>query len=282
MGSSTIKHALLASALSLMAGTAWAETTGYGKCELTGERASHTIEPAVPGQFNVIINLPAVGQFNGDTPETVQDGFEFCMAVNIAHRLGLDSVKLTNASFDSIVAGKNKDFDIALALISVTEPRKKVVDFSTPYMQSSFGVAAKAGADVTEADLASSRVGVQAGTTLVSFVQDTLKVADVDVYDDTASMFTAAASGKVDAVMTDMSIVLGQVANSQGRLKVVGKYPTDDEMAGIYPKGSLNKPVIDAVIAELKEDGTLKKLEAAYLLPSWGGVSPDDVATWQQ
>jgi len=33
---------------------------------------------------------------------------------------------------DSIVAGQNKDFDITLALISVTEPRKKVVDFSTP------------------------------------------------------------------------------------------------------------------------------------------------------
>src|SRR5687768_8576093 len=146
----TIKTALLASALTVVAGgVASAETVGYGKCELTGKKGSHSITPAVPGQFTVIINLPAVGQFNGDTPETIRDGYEFCMAVNVAHRLGLDKVKLVNASFDSIVAGQNKDFDIALALISVTEPRKKVVDFSVPYAHSNYGVAAKKGVELT-------------------------------------------------------------------------------------------------------------------------------------
>jgi polar amino acid transport system substrate-binding protein len=282
MNFTTIKAALLASVLTAMAGgMASAETVGYGKCELTGKKGTHSITPAVPGQFTVIINLPAVGQFNGDTPETIQDGFEFCMAVNIAHRLGLDKVKLVNASFDSIVAGQNKDYDIALALISVTEPRKKVVDFSTPYMEGSYGVAAKADATVTADSVKKGRIGVQAGTTLVPFVQETLKAEKVDVYDDTASMFTAAAAGKVDAVMTDLSIVLGQVANSKGKLKNVGKYLTDSKTAGIYPKGSKNKEQIDAIITELKNDGTLKKLEQAYLVPSWGGVSPDDVPTWK-
>lgn len=277
-----LKAALLASTLMVAgAGMASAETVGYGQCELTGKKGAHSITPAVPGQFTVIINLPAVGQFNGDTPETVRDGYEFCMAVNIAHRLGLDKVKLVNASFDSIVAGQNKDFDIALALISVTEPRKKVVDFSTVYMESSYGVATKADANVTDATIKTSRVGVQAGTTLVPFAQETLKATKVDVYDDTASMFTAAAAGKVDAVMTDLSIVLGQVANSKGRLKVVGQYPSGGKTAGIYPKGSSSKPVIDTIIQELKDDGTLKKLEAAYLLPSWGGVSPDTIPTWK-
>lgn len=277
----TIKAALLASVLAVVAsGVASAETVGYGKCELTGKKGSHSITPAVPGQFTVLINLPAVGQFNGDTPETIQDGFEFCMAVNIAHRLGLDKVKLVNASFDSIVAGQNKDYDIALALISVTEPRKKVVDFSTPYMEGSYGVATKADATVTAESIKKGRIGVQAGTTLVPFAQETLKAEKVDVYDDTASMFTAAAAGKVDAVMTDLSIVLGQVANSNGRLKTVGKYVTDSKTAGIYPKGYKNKEQIDAIITELKNDGTLKKLEQAYLVPSWGGVSPDDIPTW--
>jgi len=278
-----LKAAMLASALTFVgAGVASAETVGYGQCELTGKKGSHSIQPAVPGQFTVIINLPAVGQFNGDTPETVRDGYEFCMAVNIAHRLGLDKVKLVNASFDSIVAGQNKDFDIALALISVTEPRKKVVDFSTVYMESSYGVAAKADANVTEETVKKGRVGVQAGTTLVPFAQEKLKVANVDVYDDTASMFTAVAAGKVDAAMTDLSIVLGQVANSKGRLKVVGQYMSGGQTAGIYPKGSASKPVIDKIIQELKDDGTLKKLEAAYLLPSWGGISPDSVPVWKQ
>ncbi|ERM00759.1 hypothetical protein Q644_25135 [Brucella intermedia 229E] len=260
----TAYGALFASAAALAgAGTASAATEGYGDCPLTGEKGSAKINPAVDGQFTVIINLPALGQFNGDTPDTIKDGYEFCMAVNIAHRLGLDKVKLVNASFDSIVAGQNKDYDIALALISVTEPRKKVVDFSVPYMSSAYGVAARADKPVTEADMKTGKIGTQAGTTLVQFAQDTLKVASLDVFDDTASMFTALAAGKVDAVMTDLSIILGQVHNSNGKLAVVGKYESGGQTAGIYPKGSENKKVIDQLIEDMEKDGTLKKLEAA-------------------
>lgn len=275
------RQAMLATALILATAGGAMAAEGYGDCPLTGEKGSASITPAVADQFTVIINLPAVGQFNGDTPETIKDGYEFCMAVNIAHRLGLEKVKLVNASFDSIVAGQNQDFDIALALISVTEPRKKVVDFSVPYAHSNYGVAAKKGVELTGESVKAGSLGVQAGTIMVSYAQDTLKVGDLAVFDDTASMFTAVAAGKVDAVMTELGIVLGQVANAGGKLAVVGKYTTNGETAGIYPKGSASGPVIDKIIKDLQADGTMKKLEAAYLLPSWGGVSPDDVPEWK-
>lgn len=275
------RQAMLATALILATAGGAMAAEGYGDCPLTGEKGSASITPAVADQFTVIINLPAVGQFNGDTPETIKDGYEFCMAVNIAHRLGLEKVKLVNASFDSIVAGQNQDFDIALALISVTEPRKKVVDFSVPYAHSNYGVAAKKGVELTGESVKAGSLGVQAGTIMVSYAQDTLKVGDLAVFDDTASMFTAVAAGKVDAVMTELGIVLGQVANAGGKLAVVGKYTTNGETAGIYPKGSASGPVIDKIIQDLQADGTMKKLEAAYLLPSWGGVSPDDVPEWK-
>jgi polar amino acid transport system substrate-binding protein len=275
------RQALLATALTLATAGGAMATEGYGDCPLTGEKGSASITPAVADQFTVIINLPAVGQFNGDTPESIKDGYEFCMAINIAHRLGLEKVKLVNASFDSIVAGQNKDFDIALALISVTEPRKKVVDFSVSYAHSNYGVAVKKGVELTGESVKSGSLGVQAGTIMVPFAQDTLKVSELAVFDDTASMFTAVAAGKVDAVMTELGIVLGQVANAGGKLSVVGKYTTNGETAGIYPKGSASGPVIDKIIRDLQADGTMKKLEAAYLLPSWGGVSPAEVPEWK-
>jgi len=276
------RYGLLAGAMALSCAVtpSLAATKGYGDCTLIGEKGTARISPAIAGQLTVIINLPALGQFNGDTPDTIRDGYEFCMAVNIAHRLGLDTVKLVNASFDSIVAGQNRDYDIALALISVTEPRKKVVDFSAPYMNSDYGVAARAQKPVTAAEMKTARIGTQAGTTLVPFAQEQLGVASLDVFDDTASMFTALAAGKVDAVMTDLSIILGQVKNSNGKLAVVGKYHSGGETAGIYPKGSENKKVIDQLITDMQQDGTLKKLEAAYLLPSWG-TAPDEVPLWQ-
>jgi polar amino acid transport system substrate-binding protein len=93
-------------------------------------------------------------------------------------------------------------------------------------------------------------------------------------------MSTALAAGKVNAVMTDLSIVLGQVKNSNGKLAVVGQYESGGQTAGIYPKGSESKKVIDQLIADMEKDGTLKKLETAYLLPSWG-TSPSDVPVWK-
>lgn len=271
---------LALASLMAIATTAASAAEGYGECKLYGKQGTEHITPAVAGQFTVVINLPAVGEFNGDTPETITSGREFCMAVNIAHRLGLDKVVLKNASFESIVAGQNKDFDIALALISVTEPRKKVVDFSTPYAFGSYGLAAKAGANVTAENVRDAKFGTQAGTTMVSWAQDTLQAKNLSVFDDTGAMFTAVAAGNVDVVMTDLSVVLGQVAASNGKLAVIGQYQTGGQTAGIYPKGSAAKPVIDKIIADMKEDGTLKDLEAHYLAPAWGG-KPADVPVWK-
>lgn len=254
---------------------------GYGDCKLYGKGGTETITPAVPGQFTVIINLPAVGEFNGDTEDSVTSGREFCMAVNIAYRLGLDKVVLKNASFDSIVAGQNRDFDIALALISVTEPRKKVVDFSTPYAHGAFGIATRADAPVTEDSIKTTKLGTQAGTIMVDWVQENLPDARLSVFDDTGAMFTALAAGNVDAVMTDLSVVLGQVGNSKGRLAVVGKYASDRDTAGIYPKGSAEEAKINKIIADMEADGTLKDLEMQYLAPAWGGLMPADVPVWK-
>lgn len=270
-----------AAAVVLMAAAPALATEGYGDCKLFGEGGTETVETAVPGQFTVIINLPAVGEFNGDTEDSITSGREFCMAVNIAYRLGIDKVVLKNASFDSIVAGQNKDFDVAFALISVTEPRKQVVDFTTPYALGSFGIAARADGDVTEDSIKTTKLGTQAGTIMVDWVQTNLPEVNLSVFDDTGAMFTALAAGNVDAVMTDISVVLGQVGNSGGKLKVVGQYAGGSDTAGIYPKGSAEKPVIDKIIADMAADGTQKALEAEYLAPAWGGLDPAAVPVWK-
>lgn len=281
-----MKHtASLLAALAVMGLTAVAAPAfaaeGFGDCKLFGKGATEHVTPAVPGQLTVIINLPAEGEFNGDTPESIKSGREFCMAANIAYRLGLEKLVLKNASFDSIVAGQNKDFDIALALVSVTEPRKKVVDFSTPYAKGAFGIATRTGEPMDADKLKTAKLGTQAGTIMVAWAQDNLPKAKLSVFDDTGAMFTALAAGSVDAVMTDLSVVLGQVSASKGKLQVVGQFPSGRETAGIYPKGSAEKPVIDKIIADMAADGTLKALETEYLAPSWGGLKPEDVPVWK-
>lgn len=244
-----------------------------GDCELTGKKGEYTIKPVVPGQLTVQTNLPAPGWWNGDTPQTIKSGFEYCLAANIAYRAGLDKVAVQNVSFDALVAGQTKAFDLALSQITITEQRKKVVDFSPPYFSSDQGLLVRKGTKVNSSNIKSLKIGVQQGTTAVDFVKNVLKVpaANIRVFPDTPNMFTALQARQVDVVMLDTAIVLVQAAKSNGALEVVGQYKTGESYGAIYPKNSPNRATFDRIIQSLIADGTVKKLTQAYLAKEFGG-----------
>lgn len=257
-------------ALATIAGSAVAADK-IGNCDVGGKKGEFSITPAVAGQLTYETNLPAPGWNNGDTPDAIKDGYEYCLAANIAWRLGLDKVKVVNVDFDALVAGNTKDFDIALSQISITDKRKEVVAFSTAYFDSDVGVLAKKGKKVDSGDIKGLRIGVQQGTTGADYVADTLKPkTPAKVFPDTPSMFTALMANQIDVAMTDTAIVLGQAAESKGKMAVVGQYKTGEQYGALFPKNSANAATLNKVIAALIADGTTKKLSAKYLAASWG------------
>ena len=261
----------LAVAMTLAAAPIASAADMIGNCELTGEKGSIPLTPAKAGQLTVEVNLPAPGWWNGNTPEDIKDGYEYCMAANIAHRAGLDKVEVVNVAWDALVAGQTKDFDFALSQISITEDRKKVVDFSVPYFSSDIGVMVKKGTKVDGTTIRDMRIGVQQATTGADFVTGKLKPkTPASVYPDTPSMFTALQAGQADVAMTDTSIVLAQAGTSNGVFEVVGQYATGETYGALYPKGSNNAKTFDKIIEALKTDGTLDKLAAKYLAAAWG------------
>lgn len=248
-----------------------ADAAGFGNCDLMGTKGSFSITPAQAGVLTVEVNLPAPGWWNGDTPETIFDGYEYCMAANMAYRLGLDGVNTVNVAWDALVAGQTQDFDLALSQISITDERKKVVDFSVPYFSSDIGVLVKTGDMLDENTIKNASIGVQQGTTGASFVETVLKPNEpAKVFPDTPSMFTALVAGQIDAAMTDTAIVLGQAAASSGSFSVIGQYATGETYGALYPKGSANAKVFDEIIEQMKSDGTLAALSAKYLAAAWG------------
>jgi polar amino acid transport system substrate-binding protein len=261
--------------LGLMATLSSAQTmTKIGDCTMypmSGKAMAFT--PAVAGQLTVQVNLPAPLWYNGDTPETIKSGAEYCMAANIAMRAGLNKLVVRNVAWDGLVAGQTRNFDLALSQISITEPRKKVVEFSTPYFFSDIGVMVRSNASVavTESTIKNLRVGVQQGTTGETFARDRIKVAGLRVFPDTPGMFTALQAGQIDVAMTDTSIVLSQAKASAGRFKVVGQYKTGESYGALFPKGGKNNKTIDSIIAGMMKDGTLAKIQKQYLFDVWGG-----------
>jgi polar amino acid transport system substrate-binding protein len=260
--------------------TAGTGATKIGNCDITSKPNSISLTPVTAGTLTVQTTLPAQGWWNGTTPESIKDGYEYCMAAEIANMAGLSSVTVKNVSFDQLVAGHTSDYDIALAEISITDERKKVVDFSIPYFDSNIGVLTKEGADVTEANIQSKRCAAYSGTTSVPFIQDELKCSNIKIYPDSQTLYQSVLSGQSDAAFLDTAIVLAEAKATGGQLAVPGQYQTGEKYGAIYPKGSANEKALDTGIKTMLDDGTLDNLSKTYLGPAFGG-DPSSVPVWQ-
>ena len=242
-----------------------------GNCEMSGAKGSIPIAtPAKAGQLTVQVSLPAPIWWNGDTPEGIKDGMEYCIAAEIAWRAGYDKMEVVNVSWDPLVAGQTSGYDLTLSEVSITDERKKVVDFSIPYFSSDIGVLTHADAPVDATTIKTAKVGVQTGTTGATFATEKLGLTNVQTYPDQGDMFTALRAGQIDAAITDTSITLAEEKSTGGKSVVVGQYKTGESYGAIYEKGSTNQATIDSIIKAMIDDGTMAKLGAKYLAAAWG------------
>jgi polar amino acid transport system substrate-binding protein len=242
-----------------------------GNCEVTGQKGSIALAaPAKAGQFTVAVSLPAPVWWNGDTPESIKDGMEYCMAAEIAWRAGYDKLEVVNVGWDALIAGQTNGWDMAMSEISITEDRKKVHDFSISYFNSDMGVITRADTPVDEKTIKTAKVGVQQGTTGAQFAVDKLGIAEPNTYDDQGSMFAALRAGQIDAAITDTSITLAEEAATAGKSKVIGQYKSGETYGAIYPKGNPNNATIDKIMQSMLDDGSIGKMGAKYLAAAWG------------
>jgi polar amino acid transport system substrate-binding protein len=245
---------------------------GDGEQKAAPAPAEGGFTPVEPGVLTVATNLPAPGFWNGDDPSQINGGFEYGIAQELAKRLELDEVKVVNVSFDALVAGQAKDFDVAFSQVTITDERAQVVDFTEPYYSSDQGVLVRKGARVP--DLAAAKQlqwGVQASTTGQTFVEQTIKPAkELLVYSETTQAFTALQAGQVDAVLLDTAIVLGQASQPNSPFEVVGQFRSGETYGGVLPKGSPNREEINRHLKAMIDDGTVSRLGDEFLKPEFG------------
>jgi ABC-type amino acid transport substrate-binding protein len=261
---------LLSLCLSVLAAGASA-APDYGNCEVSGARGSVKLETVVPGALSVRAVLPAPGWWNGDSPDSIKDGFEYCMAANMAYRAGLDRVIVVNRSFAQVIAGQAKGFDIALSEITITEERKKVLNFTEPYFNSDQGILVKAGTHVDRDNIKKMRLAAEQATTTLQYIMDNIKpIEHPKVFASVAPMYAALAAGQVDAVLYDTPNVLARAKESNGMFKVVGRYDMGERWGAVVNKDSPNLAIFNKLIQDFKKDGTLERLTNKYLTPTLG------------
>ncbi len=218
------------------------------------------------GVLTVGTDLPNPPFFLGediDTPDP--EGFEVELVNEIASRLGIAEVDWVLFPFTSVVAAAPCPCDFFVGGVSIFPDRAEVVDFSAPYFTANQGVLVQAGTEVADREAARElQFGVQRDSSGQFFLEFDLEpTTDPLIYDTTTAAILALNAGQIDALMTDIPILL-EIASENEDLVVAGQFITTEEYGAVLPKDSPNTEPLSAVIEEMEEDGFLDQLFAEW------------------
>ena len=256
------------------------DTTGDTTTEdTTGDTATGNAVSSDYGDFTVVeegkLHMSTNAAFPPYEMTTDDGGFEGIdveVAAAIAEKLGLELV-VDDMGFDAaLTAVQTGQSDIAMAGITVTEDRQEVMDFSDSYATGVQVVIVKEDSPIqTIDDLANAEmIGCQAATTGYIYASDTPENGGygedhVTAYENGALAVMALVNGQIDAVIIDNEPAKAFVAQNEG-LKILDTPWVEEEYAIGVAKGNTDLlNAINAVMAELKADGTFQSIVDKYI-----------------
>ena len=197
--------------------------------------------------------------------EVVGIDVEICKAV--AQKLGRP-FRCESVDFDSVIpAVISGKADVAAAGITITEDRKKNVDFSVPYVKTGIVVIYKKSSPFAKPEqLKGKKIGVQSGTTSETYVLEQLG-QEPERSRSPAEAVAALKTGRVDFVIADIDPAKNCVKGEPDL--AVSDFITSEEYAIAIRKGQpeLLKAINDT-IAEVKANGQLAKWIADFTAES--------------
>jgi polar amino acid transport system substrate-binding protein len=211
----------------------------------------------------------------GDKPESGK-GFEAAVAYAVAQQLGYgkDQVTWTRVPFNAAIQPGPRPFDFDINQFSITDERKKAVDFSSPYYTVSQAVITTKGSAAdgaaSIADLKKLKIGAQVATTSLEALQkDIAPDSDPVVFNTNDDAKLALQNGQVDAIVTDLPTAFFITAAELDNGVIVGQLKTSDQGGDqfglLLEKDSPLTDCVSQAVDALREDGTLDDLEQQWL-----------------
>lgn len=212
-------------------------------------------------------------------PYEYKDGDNFAgidveVAQKIAEKLGME-LEIQDVEFGSIVTGvQTGKYDIGMAGISVTEDRKKSVNFSDTYATAKQVVIVTEDSAIKSLDDlkgdGSMKFGVQQDTTGDILASDTVENGgygkdNVVSFKAATDTVQALKTGKVDAVIIDNAPAQNFVKNTDG-LKILDGTWLDESYAIAISKDNTDLlEKVNAALKELTADGTIQAIVDKYI-----------------
>lgn len=149
--------------------------------------------------------------------------------------------------------------DVVFATYSITPARQEVISFAGPYYTSQQAVLVKAGnTEITGVDsLADKIVATQAGSTGPDILAEFAPDAVVQEFETDAEARTALEQGRVDAYVTDYTLLLNSIVKNPGVYEIAGDVfgPEDNYGVGL-PLDSDGVAFVNDFLQKLVDDGT--------------------------
>lgn len=204
---------------------------------------------------------------------TGYEGIDVEVAGAIAEKLGLELV-IDDMGFDpALLAVQEGQSDIAMAGISITEDRLKVMDFSDSYATGVQVVIVREDSPAIQSidDLDSAAmIGTQKATTGYLYCSDTPENGGygedhVIAFDTGALAVMALVNGQVDCVVIDNEPAKAFVAEVEGLKILETEYVTEDYAAAMSKDNKALYDAVNAALQELIADGTIQGIIDKYI-----------------
>ena len=204
------------------------------------------------------------------------DGFDADIAREVAKRLGV-KVDFVSQEFSGLTPSlQAKKLDAIISQMTITDDRKKVLDFSDPYITNQVKIIVKEdNNDITKLeDFKGKTIGVGLGTNDETYLRSEVlpKVGEftIKTYDDVISSLKDLNAGRIDATINNL-YALKPIIDANGfKIKAVGEAIKSDQ-AGIAVRKD-NPELVAALndaLQGMKDDGTYKKKKK-----KWFGEEP--------
>ncbi|MBP3500095.1 MAG: ABC transporter substrate-binding protein/permease [Akkermansia sp.] len=191
-------------------------------------------------------------------------GIDADMVREIAKRNDLELV-IEDMAFDSVIAAvQTGKADVAASGITVTEDRKKQIDFTTSYVKADQVIIMRKGDAIAgPEDLKGKRIGVQHGTTGDLYVTENLQ--EPERFQDGALAVASLVTGKIHAVVLDSAPAEEHVARNKGICILPTALVSEEYAMAISKSRPELLAMFNRTMAEMKADGTMDTIWARYL-----------------
>ena len=265
----------LATALSACSAPADESDPAAGSSSSSADCSKESLQTAQDGTLTIATDDPAYEPWFVDNEPSNGEGYESAVAYAIAEELGFaeDEVTWTKVPFNAVVSPGEKDFDLDLNQVSISEDRKKAVDFSSGYYDVRQTVITTKGSSIADAtsisDLTGAALGAQVGTTSYTTITDVIKAEkDPATYDTNDQAVQALKNGQIDGIVVDLPTAYYMTAAQLDDGVIVGQLPQEEDpeqFGAVLAKGSPLTQCVTQAVDTLRENGTLEELSQTWL-----------------